>query len=188
MIERISESVWKYKGNGNIYFLDTPKKIIIDTGCRSERSTINQFLSKIIDFSKVDIVIFTHLHYDHTGNFDLFPNAFLYASKNAIESFEIDPFGTILNKDLSDKFKFAKLNKLPEKIDCLEVIETPGHTKGSVCLFYPDEKVLFSGDTLFHKKNIGRTDLPSSAPEKMQESLVRLLNCPYKILCPGHDY
>ena len=45
--------------------------------------------------------------------------------------------------------------------------------------------VLFSGDTLFHN-GIGRTDLPKSVPEKMNESLKKLRNLKFEILCPGH--
>jgi len=41
----------------------------------------------------------------------------------------------------------------------LEVLETPGHSLGSICLYEKTEKVLFSGDTVFPDGNIGRTDM-----------------------------
>jgi len=55
-----------------------------------------------------------------------------------------------------------------------------------VCYLYED--VLFSGDTIFDKEHnyVGRTDLPESNPEAMQESLEKLKKLNYKILCPGH--
>ena len=63
------------------------------------------------------------------------------------------------------------------------VYETPGHTKDSICFLYED--VLFSGDTLFNMR-IGRTDLPESVPEKMQDSLKKLKQVNYEFLAPGH--
>jgi glyoxylase-like metal-dependent hydrolase (beta-lactamase superfamily II) len=66
----------------------------------------------------------------------------------------------------------------------LQVLHTPGHTPGCVCLLCED--VMFAGDTLF-AGTCGRTDLPHSAPEKMRTSLNRLaaLEGNYQVL-PGH--
>lgn len=68
----------------------------------------------------------------------------------------------------------------------ISVMETPGHSLGSVCYILPDEKVIFSGDTLFYH-SIGRTDFPTSAPLKMRDSLKKLasLDGDYNVL-PGH--
>ncbi len=50
------------------------------------------------------------------------------------------------------------------------VIHTPGHTEGSICLYFPQEKRLIAGDTLF-AGSIGRTDLPGGSTEKILRSL-----------------
>lgn len=50
------------------------------------------------------------------------------------------------------------------------VIHTPGHTEGSICLYFPDQKTLVAGDTLF-AGSIGRTDLPGGSFEKIMRSL-----------------
>ncbi|HII30317.1 hypothetical protein COT48_06140 [Candidatus Woesearchaeota archaeon CG08_land_8_20_14_0_20_47_9] len=76
---------------------------------------------------------------------------------------------------------------MPRDVCGLEIINTPGHTAGSVCIWYKKEGVLFSGDTIF-RKGIGRTDLPSSRPGLMKASLARVSKLPFKLLCPGHDY
>ena len=47
-----------------------------------------------------------------------------------------------------------------------DVIHTPGHTEGSVCLYFPAEKKLIAGDTLF-AGSIGRTDLPGGSMQKI---------------------
>lgn len=186
MIERISDNVWKLKADGNIYVL-FKEQIVVDTGSRANRAVVEQFLNKIILFEQVKTVIFTHLHYDHIGNFDLFKTASYYASQQAINGWKKDPKGVILNEDMVEKFKDVKLNALPAKIDGLEVINTPGHTAGSVCLWDEKEKILFSGDTML-KKGPGRVDLPTSMPEEIQNSMIKLLKYNYRILCPGHEY
>src|SRR5512135_1623752 len=64
------------------------------------------------------------------------------------------------------------------------VIHTPGHSRGSLCLF--GHGVLFSGDTLF-KHGIGRTDFPGASETDMQASLKKLAALPPKtIVYPGH--
>jgi len=88
------------------------------------------------------------------------------------------------NLELFKKSKIYALKNIGKfKVNGIKVIYTPGHTYDSICLLYKD--ILFSGDTIFFN-GIGRTDLPESQPEKMQESLEKLKKLKYKILCPGH--
>ena len=187
MIEKISDNVWKCKADSNVYFLKLDENIIIDTGRRKNRNTLQMFLSKLVDFSSVKKVIFTHLHHDHIGNFDLFSNAEFFASRKEIDDFKKDPEGTVVNEDMVKKFN-VDLKSLEKEICGLEVIETPGHTRGSICLWYAEKGILFSGDTLFKKKQVGRTDLATSAPEELNNSIVKLVGYNFKILCPGHEY
>lgn len=67
------------------------------------------------------------------------------------------------------------------------VLHTPGHTEGSICLYFPAEKKLIAGDTLF-AGSIGRTDLPGGSFEKILGSLKgKLLELPDETLVvPGH--
>jgi len=67
------------------------------------------------------------------------------------------------------------------------VLHTPGHTEGSICLYFPAEKKLIAGDTLF-AGSIGRTDLPGGSMEKILGSLKgKLLELPDDTLVvPGH--
>ena len=67
------------------------------------------------------------------------------------------------------------------------VLHTPGHTEGSVCLYFPAEKMLIAGDTLF-ARSIGRTDLPGGSFEKILKSLhSRVLTLPDEtVVIPGH--
>ncbi len=185
MVVKIASNIYKVNVDSNVYFLDFDEKIIIDTGPRKHRKELKQELETLVPLEKIQKVIFTHLHYDHTGNFDLFPKAKFYASAAEIDYFEKHKAKALLDPLLSLKFNI-KLQPLHD-MNGLKVIETPGHTFGSVSLLYEKEKILFSGDTLF-ANGIGRTDLPNSAPGKIEQSLGRLNKTKYKILCPGHDY
>lgn len=189
-ITAIDNGIWKASAQSNVYFLDIPEageKIVIDTGARAERSKLEFFLGKLVDFNEVKKVIFTHLHYDHCGNFDLFPRAQLLASRQEIDDFKTMPKKTVLEDDIAEKMKNAAFLPIDElKINGFEIVPTPGHTRGSICIWLPKQKILFSGDTLF-RKGLGRTDLPTSDPEAMRESISRLVSYNYRILCPGHD-
>ena len=68
-----------------------------------------------------------------------------------------------------------------------EVLHTPGHTEGSVCLYFPLEKKLIAGDTLF-AGSIGRTDLPGGSFDKIIRSLrEKVLALPDEtVVVPGH--
>ena len=67
------------------------------------------------------------------------------------------------------------------------VIHTPGHTEGSICLYFPAERKLIAGDTLF-AGSIGRTDLPGGSMRKIINSLhEKVLTLPDEtVVVPGH--
>ncbi|MBR1789730.1 MAG: MBL fold metallo-hydrolase [Bacteroidaceae bacterium] len=69
----------------------------------------------------------------------------------------------------------------------IQVLHTPGHTPGGLCFCFPDQKVLFSGDTLF-QGGVGRTDLPGGSMEQEVNSLrEKVLTLPDETLIyPGH--
>jgi len=67
-----------------------------------------------------------------------------------------------------------------------DIIETPGHTPGSVCIHFPTGNALFTGDTLF-AGSAGRTDFPGGNATDLKASLQRLLDLPPETrLFPGH--
>lgn len=67
-----------------------------------------------------------------------------------------------------------------------QVIETPGHSPGSCCFYFPEADVLLSGDTLFCG-SCGRTDLPGGNAHEMKKSLQRLKQLPEQTrVFPGH--
>ena len=85
---------------------------------------------------------------------------------------------TFLNMEMLDEW-------CPEPFE-LQCIETPGHSPGSCCLFFPEARILITGDTLFHC-SCGRTDLPGGNPKQLITSLERLTQLPAETrVYPGH--
>ena len=67
-----------------------------------------------------------------------------------------------------------------------EIILTPGHTVGSECIYFPDEKLLFTGDTLF-QESVGRTDFPGGSTLDLIGSVKKLMKLPDDVhVYPGH--
>ena len=88
---------------------------------------------------------------------------------------EIEADGTLKEGDVIDLGEWK-----------LEVMHTPGHSPGGICLYEPRAKVLFSGDTVFPQGNIGRTDLFAGCDADLVSSIERLTKLEVEILYPGH--
>jgi glyoxylase-like metal-dependent hydrolase (beta-lactamase superfamily II) len=67
----------------------------------------------------------------------------------------------------------------------LEVIHTPGHSPGSICIYWPSRKALFAGDVIF-EQGVGRTDLPGGSGAQLRNSIERLFSLDVEFLLPGH--
>lgn len=84
------------------------------------------------------------------------------------------------------EFFFQQHDKLSLGSLSVQVIHTPGHTPGGVCFYLPEEKLLFSGDTLF-AGTIGNLSFPTARPALMWKSLAILAKLPSDTLVlPGH--
>lgn len=170
MINQIKENVWQLhftEFGSCVYVIKLQdKNILIDTGSLSNKEELILDLEKLnLKLKDVDILILTHNHYDHVENSHLFTNAKIYSSKKEFQEEEIK--------------EIEKL-KIPE----FKIIPTPGHSRGSFCILYQD--ILFSGDTIFHNKGVGRTDLEGGSYQELLNSVEKLSKIKYKILCPGH--
>jgi glyoxylase-like metal-dependent hydrolase (beta-lactamase superfamily II) len=66
-----------------------------------------------------------------------------------------------------------------------DVIPTPGHSPGSICFYWKEERVLLSGDTVFYM-GVGRTDFEGGDAVALKESIGRLALLDVEYLVPGH--
>jgi hydroxyacylglutathione hydrolase len=195
MIENITENIIRIHfplHTCNAYFIKD-KRILIDTGIMQVADSFKKSLP--IAPEDVAMILFTHFHYDHVGCFDVCHKASMYASQSLITSFNDSPGETVYDTETIQHLYEKDFTPRPfpeEELKELgfEIIETPGHAKGSVCFVYDDHgtKVLFSGDLFFDPdmNTVGRTDLPTSDERQMKISLRKMSGITYDILCPGH--
>lgn len=164
----------------NCYFLKntrTGQLLIVDPGDEPEK--IEQ---QILSMGAVPAaILLTHGHFDHMLAASVIKEKYgvpVYAHREEKEVLENPEY------NLSGHFGKARTAAadcwLEDKDEIsiagfsVRVLHTPGHTKGGVCYYFPEEKVLMSGDTLF-SQSVGRTDFPTSSTMRMKESIRRLL-------------
>mgnify|MGYP000371374636 CR=1 FL=1 len=172
---------------------ESREALIIDPGFSAEER--DKILNKIVQCRvEVKQILNTHGHVDHTsGNGILkeFTKAEILIHRDDALML-IDPSRNLSNM-LGDSVISPEADRLVEDGDIVRVgnlkfrvIHTPGHTKGSISLFCEEEKVVFTGDTLF-AGSIGRTDLPGSSFEEIMHSLKKLTDLPDETaVYPGH--
>ena len=170
----------------NCYLLEDEKAhvaAVIDPGDEAGR------ILQVIKDDGVDVkyILLTHGHYDHTTAVpelhQALPQAEIYIHKadaNGAGSRLFPLAGQIPDLKFYDEGNALTLGELT-----IQVLHTPGHSKGSVTLKVGD--VLFCGDTLF-AGSCGRTDLAGGSYDEIMASLKKLGELPGDChVCPGHD-
>ena len=170
--------------NCNTYLIDADKKILIDPGHLHLFSPIERELKKLkITPDQIDVVIATHGHPDHLEAAGKFKKPTLFAM-NQEEHALISELAAGYFKVTEADFFLAEGDLTIGKLN-FQVLVTPGHSPGSICLYWPDRKVLFTGDVVFNQ-SIGRTDLPGGSSGDLKKSIIRLSKLDVEYLLTGH--
>ena len=178
--------------NCNAYFIDGPARVLIDPGHSRLFDHVVQGLEQLnLTISDIDLIICTHAHPDHIEAVQLFkdiPTRFavnkdewqwaLTIGKQMSAAYGIDM--DALRPDFFLKEGHLSINGIE-----LNIFHTPGHSPGSITLYWPSQKALFTGDLIF-KEGLGRTDLPGGDGAKLKDSVKRLSDLEVEWLLPGH--
>lgn len=126
-------------------------------------------------------IMLTHGHFDHIGAVEELRRRYsiaCYAGEEEEEVLENSSYN--LSASFGKGFAIRADHLLRDKAVLeiagfeIHVIHTPGHTKGGVCYYLPEEQAVFSGDTLF-KASVGRTDFPTGSMSELVRSVRALL-------------
>ena len=182
--------------DSNIYVIIGNIPTIIDTGTGLYSIEIKETIKEYIDLSKIKQIILTHEHFDHVGGtLDILKatngNAEIFAHNNTLRKLEKgeSSFARLLGGVMPKIHVDTALSDSENVIigdEEFEVLHTPGHSPGSICLYCKKIKSLISGDTIFAHGDFGRYDLPGGDFSSLLKSIDRLTALDVKDLYPGH--
>ena len=181
--------------SSNIYVFEDERTAIIDAGTHENAGSRISEIKSVLGGKKPDILLLTHRHIDHIGAAYDFVAEFgvqVFAGEKDAEAVESGDVYSTGAADFGMELLPVRPKHLKEgdRIDLgesqLVVMETPGHTAGSISFFAPAESALFSGDTVFADGGVGRWDLPTGDFSSLLESVRRLSKLDVKALYPGH--
>jgi glyoxylase-like metal-dependent hydrolase (beta-lactamase superfamily II) len=198
-----------------MWYLEGSRRVIVDTSVDSEEVAVNiigENLSRTpdqrpadalraigVDPGHVDLIIFTHLHWDHCGNLDLFPNSrllaqreeirYAYAPSRFFERAFLSP-----QAGLTPSFQGRRLEALvgdQEILPGLEVLHSPGHTPGSQAVRVKTAQGWFTiaGDAIFTYENLEK-DIPPGFHVQVDQALdsMHRIARVSDVVLPSHDY
>jgi hydroxyacylglutathione hydrolase len=144
---------------------------------------------------KIKTIVVTHAHIDHIGGAKQLKDATgaqVYMSADDLPLYEhLDMQASWLGMATPERTEIDTPAREGERLRAgatiLEVLDTPGHTPGSISLWIPSEKIVLAGDTLF-RDSIGRTDLPGGDGRLILRSIRdKLFPLPDEtVVIPGH--
>ncbi len=195
---KIAENLYVYfwrnpqENNCNSVFIDGKVPALIDPGHSHRVSNLmDRMRQDGLDPKKIQVIICTHSHPDHfTGTMALRDMSVKVAISKEEEKF-IEDIGKpayrkqgLQTPDYKVDFYLKEGQLLLGKHE-FEILLTPGHTPGSLTIYWPRYKLLIPGDVVF-AKGVGRVDLPGGDEKALKNSVALLSGLPVELIIPGH--
>jgi glyoxylase-like metal-dependent hydrolase (beta-lactamase superfamily II) len=197
-IEEIQQNIYLLRGEGkgshNYLIRASYRNVLIDSGLDQNFLFLQkQLLSLGLKVRDIDLVINTHEHLDHIGSNRYFQeSSFIAAHRFAATKIALEDHYVTL-------YRSGDRNEVPLRVHLwlenrslfdlgshtLEVIHTPGHTSGSICIYEFKTKVLFSGDTVFSGGTLSYIAESGSVGDYVN-SIMRLEARKISMIFPGH--
>jgi hydroxyacylglutathione hydrolase len=190
--ETLHPFIWRdaTANNANTYLINGSKKILIDPGHDHLFGNVKDHLSKLsVTPQDIDLILLTHGHPDHVEAVRSFSNSQALIALHETELSFIKTlaphYGVAMGITNFEPPLLLREGDLQVGDLKFQVIHAPGHSPGSICLYWPQEKALFTGDVIFYQ-GIGRTDLPGGDGQALKERIRRLSKLEVEHLLPGH--
>ncbi|MGD9033884.1 MAG: MBL fold metallo-hydrolase [Desulfobacteraceae bacterium] len=193
---KISEDLYEFlwlnptANNCNAYFINGKKRILIDPGHYQLFGHVKEHLSRLsLSPEDIDIVLVTHGHPDHIEGVRTFVDTSTLIAISSVEMRFIKAvaphYGEVLGVPNFEPDILLQEGDLKIGDLTFQVIHTPGHSPGSLCVYWPEKKVLFTGDVVFNQ-GVGRIDVPGGNGEELKESIRKISRLEVDHLLPGH--
>jgi hydroxyacylglutathione hydrolase len=186
--------IWKSaaENNSNSFLIGGEMPVIIDPGHQHLVKNLIKLMEKDGNrLEDVRLVIATHCHPDHLEAIQTFARGGVQVAMHEKEWEFLQEIGGQFYRAMGTEMPelkvsfFLKEGELKLGSRTFQVIHTPGHSPGSISLYWPEKKALFTGDVVF-PMGVGRTDFPGGDGGLLRDSIERLSQLDAEYLLSGH--
>ncbi len=181
-----------FENNCNSYYIGGSVNALIDPGLsRYLPDLLNQMSDDGIKKEDISYIINTHSHPDHFQASELFDTGTIKIALHGTEMEFLKGIGGKLYGLFGISVPQVQVNfpltegSIPLGDQQFTIILAPGHSPGSIGLYWPQQKALFCGDVLFDQ-NVGRSDFPGGSGSLLKKSIIAFSQLDIELLFPGH--
>ncbi len=186
--------IWRgvFENNCNMYYFGEPYNILFDPGLAKYLDVRFEDMKKDgLDPDDIKMVVATHSHPDHFEGVQYFQDKGIPVAMHSDEIEFYNTEGPRFCQMFGMPFPEVNFDHVLEDGTWdtgsgeLEVLHTPGHSPGSVCVYWKDKKAMACGDLVF-EMSFGRVDFPGGDGKQLADSIRRISAIETEYLLPGH--